>query len=1549
MLSRIVTNSVAVTGNTDQEGFMTKTMKRALTAFLAIVMVFSYWSVAWADTGDTSNYEIEVVDELEFDGRTYTNLGAHGKYDDPGDGSGTIYMDQCDWDINNVRDMLRGLAEEEEGVSSIFNDTGSTPTLFAGTKTVLDAMSAAKDELYVKYCFNYLSILHVKAKNPSYGELNVMTSDPQVLNKRHVCMWEMTELSTSTDKYMLMYICPEADETSQIQVTQGSDSGEADINFVKGRKLTGFYISETSLYEQQGGSFVGYGKIGSNMGGDVYYMDDNKAKLNYIPGEELHFVFTEMTTAAGLTGDSVEYRLFRGNTEIPKGSGFTVAKDDTGSNLNAIVTISDSIAHQGDNFTLKVCEKAPGGPDTKTGRDLSRPVANISIICLASNPITNISFKKSQYELTTVKNKTMLMTEELLITPSSDYTDKVLFKSSNTAVAAIDQLTGEVTAKKVGTATITAYSKKNPNIKGTCKIVVSNELEQIHISSPDQIVQGHTETVFYTTVPSQDEGCNLQDITWTSSNPSVLKVTGPDATGKVTITAPSNVSLGTDKVETVILTATGKNGVTTDKTITVYENNPSTGIDFTVVNNGDGPECLLKSPVETGANTYSIYGGQTAKINATLKGAEGSTGSTDKIEWFVTVLGTDVTDEPLYPDGPTDQSECISYLTYQFTQGKDNKELIVNFVEGKNRPVIITGKAIGTEAGDTDVHAVRTILFQVNARTNGVTWSVVSGPNIDNVADGDELTIRYTLQPNSAKNLDKVYVVSSDKAVLEILSHSNSGRTGLIKIKAKDTGENAKIKIYATYDTGVTTGLSPKYYDYCQEIGIPVKTNMSHVEITHGYADKIFKNANFEVFDIMQELVVSYGGSVLNQGEDYYLEIKNNHDIGTCNIKIIGKGSSYAGSKEISFKILPYDFTIGSDLVVKETPTYDGLEKKPWVSFYVRKFDAYLTEGKDFVLVYENNVNAGEEASVTAFGINNYAGSVVKTFTIKQLDVAYMDIKEIPQQFYDGTEKKPDIPAKNNKTGANLKIGIDYYLEYVNNVEVGDATIKVTGRGNYTGNRDVGFHIFARNMADTTISNIPDQVFSFGEGIRPSATVKFGDRTLVEGTDYRIDYWDNYNVGTASMKFIGMGDFGGEVIRTFKIKPFTLTASNTTVTVEELEYDGNAKKPFVKVVIKSNNREIGRNDEGNGDYKVTYSNNINSGSNAKVTITGTRNFTGSFSKNFTIKGFNIDRAGVEGIPEQDYTGKAVKPKVKLTFWDKTLKEGTDYKLAYSDNIKPGEATITVTGLGNFYGTKIVKFRIKDAAVYFTSESVNVIAGEQMRLPYNASESVKFKTSDNSICTVNSEGVVFAKMAGKATVTATSASGIKAKITVQVLYKDVTSDADFWYEPTYYLTEKGVAKGYDNQTLFKPSNECSRAQMVTFLWRLAGSPNPTAKTTSFKDVKSSDYYFKAVIWAVEKGITTGVSKTKFDPKGICTRAQTVTFLWRMAGKPAPKAKTSKFKDVKSSDYFFKATIWASEMKIVAGYSDGTFKPQGKCLRRQMVTFLYKYDKFVNGKG
>ena len=248
-------------------------------------------------------------------------------------------------------------------------------------------------------------------------------------------------------------------------------------------------------------------------------------------------------------------------------------------------------------------------------------------------------------------------------------------------------------------------------------------------------------------------------------------------------------------------------------------------------------------------------------------------------------------------------------------------------------------------------------------------------------------------------------------------------------------------------------------------------------------------------------------------------------------------------------------------------------------------------------------------------------------------------------------------------------------------------------------------------------------------------------------------------------------------------------------------------------------------------------------------------------------------------------------------------------------------------------------------------SGSVVCGQKDKLRAILEKSldhVTWTSSDKNIATVDSKGKITAKMAGTVTITA-SAAGKKANCTLTVLYKDVKDSKSFWYAPTNYLTKTGVVKGYANQTEFRPANECSRAQMVTFLYRLQGEPKLNSTTCNFTDVQKTDYFYKPVLWAVEKGITTGVSKDKFNPKGICTRAQTVTFLWRMASKPEPKAKTCKFTDVNSKDYFYKATIWASEMKIVAGYDDNTFKPQGKCLRRQMVTFLYKYDKYVNGKG
>ena len=261
-------------------------------------------------------------------------------------------------------------------------------------------------------------------------------------------------------------------------------------------------------------------------------------------------------------------------------------------------------------------------------------------------------------------------------------------------------------------------------------------------------------------------------------------------------------------------------------------------------------------------------------------------------------------------------------------------------------------------------------------------------------------------------------------------------------------------------------------------------------------------------------------------------------------------------------------------------------------------------------------------------------------------------------------------------------------------------------------------------------------------------------------------------------------------------------------------------------------------------------------------------------------------------------------------------------------------------------TGAFNFKIDFEGIKFSDTVKTVVCGSQAQLSVdNAGRNkITWTSSNKSVAQVSSEGVLMANKAGPVTIMAT-VDGTTIKRNIQVLYKDVTDPDKFWYEPTNALTNKGIVQGYDRQTTFKPENNCTRAQMVTFLWRLKGTPNPKASTTKFKDVKKNAYYFKAVIWATERGITTGYSKTSFKPNNVCTRAQTVTFLWRMAGKPTPKTTTNKFKDIGKKDYFYKAVLWASEKKIVEGYSNKTFRPQNKCTRRQMVTFLYKYSKNV----
>ena len=171
---------------------------------------------------------------------------------------------------------------------------------------------------------------------------------------------------------------------------------------------------------------------------------------------------------------------------------------------------------------------------------------------------------------------------------------------------------------------------------------------------------------------------------------------------------------------------------------------------------------------------------------------------------------------------------------------------------------------------------------------------------------------------------------------------------------------------------------------------------------------------------------------------------------------------------------------------------------------------------------------------------------------------------------------------------------------------------------------------------------------------------------------------------------------------------------------------------------------------------------------------------------------------------------------------------------------------------------------------------------------------------------------------------------------------------YYYDAVYWAAGEGITggvKGSDGVArYFYPQDTCTRAQMVSFLWRMAGCPAPKTET-DFPDVSKKAYYYKAVCWAQENGITGGYPDGTFGPNKSCNRAQAVSFLYRMAGQPEVTA-NSNFKDVKRGAYYYNAVSWAEQAGITGGYSDNTFRPNNNCSRAQMVTFLYRYNNYID---
>ena len=188
----------------------------------------------------------------------------------------------------------------------------------------------------------------------------------------------------------------------------------------------------------------------------------------------------------------------------------------------------------------------------------------------------------------------------------------------------------------------------------------------------------------------------------------------------------------------------------------------------------------------------------------------------------------------------------------------------------------------------------------------------------------------------------------------------------------------------------------------------------------------------------------------------------------------------------------------------------------------------------------------------------------------------------------------------------------------------------------------------------------------------------------------------------------------------------------------------------------------------------------------------------------------------------------------------------------------------------------------------------------------------------------------------------------SKVTVEAMFKAAGNNpftdvpaGSYYEDAVIWAVGKGITSGTSAVT-FDPNGNCTRAQAVTFLWRAAGSPAAKSKVMPFTDVPSGSYYYDAVLWAMEQGITKGTGDTAFSPNASCTRAQIVTFLWRANGSPAVSG-NSAFTDVASDAYYAAAVAWAEKNGVTGGIGNGLFGSGNNCTRAQIVTFLYRAMK------
>ena len=373
-----------------------------------------------------------------------------------------------------------------------------------------------------------------------------------------------------------------------------------------------------------------------------------------------------------------------------------------------------------------------------------------------------------------------------------------------------------------------------------------------------------------------------------------------------------------------------------------------------------------------------------------------------------------------------------------------------------------------------------------------------------------------------------------------------------------------------------------------------------------------------------------------------------------------------------------------------------------------------LYEGTDYVLTYSNNTNLGTataKISPPTDGISVNQNSVA--FSIEEGDISNATISSIANEKYNGNAHTPNFTVTLNDTV--LTKDVDYTVTYTNNTDVGTATVKITGKGNYAGTNSTTFKITAESISNTSVNTIPEQKY-MGVAITPIPTITYNGKTLSNNVDYTLSYSNNNRVGTATVTITGKGNFTGTTSKNFTIKDFTPDSSNPiSLNSDKLKinwdntsyvYDGNEKKPKPTSIRYYFNDVYSYSLIEGQDFSLSYANNTDAGTGT-VTVNGVGGFSNSKSNNFTITSASINNAVFTDIETAEFSGGKLYPNFTVTVDGRELVKNTDYTVEYSNNVQVGTGNIKITGKDNYTGVAETTFTVNPYDPYDNRDPIDM--------------------------------------------------------------------------------------------------------------------------------------------------------------------------------------------------------------------------------------------------